>query len=191
MLIRDYRPAIIFVFLFLTVAVFPTHGKEPLDRLFAPLQLGMTLKAFQQAVSSTESREAYLSLLSGERFFKVADEVLPEGLASLSARFYHGRLYKILAAYIPDGLSEENWSEMVDQKMRQYGKIPIQRRPIRERMLEISRWEDDATVYILQREIRMRRFKDKKPGNSFTVSITYLDKPLWDQRVAAESKFLF
>ena len=190
--VRDSRLITILSLLFLAFSPLAAKGEEPLGRSFESLRLGMTLKAFQESVPSIESKEIYLNLLSDERFFRVLDDVLPEGVANLTGRFYHGRLYKILVEYQRDWFAEEDWTQLINEQMQRYGKVAIQRKPIRERMLEIARWEDRSSVHIIQREIRMS-FKDKKPGSSFifTVFVTYLDNPLWNERIAAETGFLF
>ena len=190
--VRDSRLITILSLLFLAFSPLAAKGEEPLGRSFESLRLGMTLKAFQESVPSIESKEIYLNLLSDERFFRVLDDVLPEGVANLTGRFYHGRLYKILVEYQRDWFAEEDWTQLINEQMQRYGKVAILRKPIRERMLEIARWEDRSSVHIIQREIRMS-FKDKKPGSSFifTVFVTYLDNPLWNERIAAETGFLF
>jgi hypothetical protein len=188
--VQDYRLITILSLLFLALSPLAAKGEESLDRSFESLRLGMTLEAFQESAPSIESKEIYLNLLSDERFFRVLDDVLPEGVANLTGRFYRGQLYKISVEYQRDWFAEEDWAQLIDGQMQRYGKVAIQKRPLRERMLEIARWEDRSSVYIIQREIRMS-FKDKKQGNSFAVFVTYLDKPLWDERISAETRFLF
>jgi hypothetical protein len=188
--VRDCRLITILSLLILTLSPLAAKGEEPLDRSFESLRLGMTLQAFQESASSIESKEIYLNLLPDERFFRVLDDALPEGVATLAGRFYHGRLYKISVEYQRDWFTEENWTRLIDGQMQRYGKVAIQKKPLRERMLEIARWEDRSSVYILQREVRMS-FKENKPGNRFTVFVTYLDKPLWNERITAETEFLF
>ncbi len=188
--VRDCHPITILLLLILTLSPLTVKGEEPLDRSFESLRLGMTLQAFQGSVPSIESKEFYLNLLPGERFFKVLDNAVPEGVAALTVRFYQGRLYKILVEYQRDWFVAEDWTQLIDGQMQRYGEVVIQQKPIRERMLEIARWEDRTSIYIIQREIRMS-FKEKKMAKSFAVFVTYLDKPLWDKRIAAETQFLF
>jgi hypothetical protein len=177
--------------LFLLI-LFPavTSAAEPIDRQFESLRLGMTPQDFQKAFSSQEHNDLYLNLLPGERVFAVTETALPKGMMGLTGRFFHDRLYKISVEYTRDGFSEEAWNAMVSRQMERYGRVPVQQQPIGERINEIIRWEDDATVFILQRELRIR-FQEKKMVKSFSVLITYLDKAIWEERLKAEAEFLF
>ena len=82
------------------------------------------------------------------------------------------------------------WARFIDIRTERFGEADIQRRRIRERILENARWEDKSTAYIVQREIRFK-FQDQEVGKQFQVFLTYLDKVLWDQRTSAEMQFLF
>ena len=160
-----------------------------IERQFGSLVLGMTVEAFRKAAPSLELKEAYLNLLPDERFLSVMDVALPKGVVQLTGRFYRDRLYKISVEYARDGFDEEAWTSMVSRQMERYGKVPIQRQPIGERINEIIRWDDGSTVLILQRELRMR-FEQKKLVKSFGVFVTYLDQSVWKERLEAEMELL-
>ena len=180
-------PLLLFVLI-----LFPSAAPavEPIDRQFESLRLGMTPQDFQKAFPAQEHRDLYLGLLPGERVFAVTETALPQGVASLTGRFFHDRLYKISVEYARDRFDEEVWKSLVSRQMDRYGRVPVQQQPIGERINEFIRWEDGATVYILQRELRIR-FEQKKMVKNFSVFFTYLDKSIWDERLKAEAEYLF
>jgi hypothetical protein len=163
----------------------PAGAVEPLGRKFDSIRLGITVKAFLKIVPGEEHKDLYLDLVEGERVFEVPETSLPKGIARLNARFFKDRLYKISVEHTRDSLTEEAWASLLDRLSKRHGKVPAQQQPMRESVYEIHRWEDPATVYILQREIRMRK-KDEKLVSGFTVFDTYLDKPIWEERLQAE-----
>jgi hypothetical protein len=163
---------------------------RPLDRSLQSIRLGMTPEAFGEAVPSVEMEQMYLNLLPGERFLKVKEDVLADGIAQFTGRFYLEQLYKITVEYNENWMDDEAWRDLLQEKMEQHGKVPVEEMPVREGIFQSARWEDDATIYILRRQVRLR-FKDKKLVNQTTVFVTYLDKTLWAARSRAETEGLF
>jgi hypothetical protein len=158
---------------------------EPIGRSFESLQLGMTDEAFLAAVPSVEMRDTYLNLLPEERFFRVKSDVLPKGVAELTAHLYKGRLYKIQVAYVEDWFDDAAWNSMVESGNNRYGKAESDQRQLGEGLMQLARWEDKTTVYIIRRQIKPR-FRDQKFVKESTVYVTYLDQALWDERLRAE-----
>jgi hypothetical protein len=170
---------------FLLSPAFPSDAAEPLDRSFESLKLGMTDEAFLAAAPSVEMRDAYLNLVPDERFFRVKGEALPKGVAELAVHLYRGHLYKIAIAYVENWFDDTAWDSMVESGNRRYGKAQSDQRQLGEGLMQLARWEDKATVYIIRRQMKPR-FRDQKFVKQSTVYITYLDKALWDERLRAE-----
>ena len=163
---------------------------EPLDRSFQGCRLGMSPEELRQAAPVVEMKDFYLSLLPGERFFRVKGESLPEGVRQLSCRIYQDRVFKISVEYEQNWLDDEGWDAMLADAMERYGKVPLMQKDLREKIYQNVRWEDSSSIYILRRELRLR-FKDKKFLNQSTLYKVYLDKPLWEKRTKAEMDMLF
>ena len=163
---------------------------EPLDRSFQACRLGMSPEELRKAAPVVEMKDFYLSLLPGERFFRVKAESLPEGVRQLSCRIYQDQVFKISVEYEQNWFDDEGWDAMLTDAMERYGKVPLMRKDLRDKIYQNVRWEDSASIYILRRELRLR-YKDKKISNRSTLYKVYLDKPLWEKRTKAEMDMLF
>lgn len=180
-------PRIVFflVFFLALFRVMTVGAGELLERSFENLQLGMSAKAFLETVPSVEMRDEYLNLLPDERFFRVKEAARPKGVAQWTAHLYKERLYKISVEYAEGWFDDPAWDSMIRSGNQKYGTAPIDQRQLGEGLMQLARWEDDATVYIIRRQIKPR-FQDKKLVKVSTVYITYLDKVLWNERQRAE-----
>lgn len=166
------------------LAVAP-RAAEPLDRDFAGILVGMTVQEFLSSVGGLEHEEMFQGLIPGERLFEVAAEKLPAHVKQIGCRFYEDRLYKIAIEFNASFSEEKGWDQLMEDGTRRFGKIKIEQRPIRNGRQETARWEDPATAYILTRSLAFR-FKDKKLVETGQVVAVYLDRALWDRRLAAE-----
>ena len=180
------------LFLLLPAVAESTYAEEmaTLERNLQTLHLGMTPQAFQEAVPSDEMKKMYLSLLPGEQFFTVKEEALMEGIVELTGRFFNKKLFKITVGYAQDWYDESSWDALISEYLEKYWEVPLEERMMREGKIQIARWEDSSTVYILRRQVKLR-FKESKLINKSTVVRTILDKVLWDKRVKAENDRMF
>ncbi|MBI5197417.1 MAG: hypothetical protein HZA19_02290 [Nitrospirae bacterium] len=165
----------------------PTIAAEPLDRFSGPLTLGMSVDALQKAVQVDEKKDAYLGLMAGERYFIVRPGSLPPGVQKMDCTSFGGKVYKITLLYTPDFIRKISWETLMVRYSDRYGKVPLKQAPLGERkVLEISRWEDPATIFILKRE-RTATFPGSKSPPPVPVIIeTYLDQALWQERFQLE-----
>ena len=179
-----------FFFLFLFSGLSAAQSKEPIDRSFGPIKLGLNPTALQEVVPSIENNAMYLGLIPGERFFEVVEAALPEGVVSVSSQFYKERLYKISVEFGKNWFSDDEWEALVEKEREEYGHVSMERKQIAEAVHEIVRWEDESTVYILRRELKTR-IRNKKFFQRSVVSSIRFDKKIWEERVRAESDYLF
>lgn len=179
-----------FFFVFLFSGLSAVQSKEPVDRSFGPIELGLNPTTLQEAVPIIENNAMYLGLIAEERFFEVVEAALPKGVVSVSSRFYKGILYKISVEFDINWFSDDEWQTLVEKEQEIYGHVSIERKQIAESANEIVRWEDESTVYILRRAIKVR-FKNKKVVQNSVVYSIRFDKKIWEERSRAESSFLF
>jgi hypothetical protein len=158
-----------------------------LERGVPPVVLGMTVEEFQKKVQHTERTDFGLGLVEDERVFEVAKAALPQDVAAMHCRFFHGKLYRIAVEYSVTRFTEEAWKQHLDERMKQYGTVPVDRRQIGERIIEVWRWDDGITAVIYQKENRIR-FESQKMVKRFTISTIYLHNALWDERFALEEQ---
>jgi hypothetical protein len=184
------QPTVLFVFTALLICPSSAVPAQPLERTLQTVHLGMSPEDFQKAVPSIEMNELYMSLLPGERFFKVREDVLTEGIAEFTGRFYEEKLYKITVEYSQSWFEDEDWDALVRERMEKYGEVPIQEMQIRDGMFQTARWEDSVTVNIIRRQVQLR-FKDNALAPKSTIFLVYLDKVLWEKRSKVESGGLF
>lgn len=187
-----FKPLIsnFFFVLFLFFGLSAAQSKEPVDRSFGPIELGLNPTTLHEVVPLIENNAMYLGLIAGERFFEVVEEALPDGVVSVSNRFFKEKLYKISVEFDKNWFSDDEWQTLVEKEQEIYGHVSIERKQIAESVHEIVRWEDESTVYILRRALKVRFRNKKVVQNSVVYSIRF-DKKIWEERGRQESNFLF
>ena len=159
------------------------EAAEPLDRSSGRLSLGMSVDALQKAVQVDEKKETYLSLAEGERFFVVRPVSLPPDVQNMDCKTFHGKLYKITVLYTPDFIAKTPWDILFSRYSDRYGKVPVKHERLGERkMLDILRWEDPQTIFILKRERTAPSSRSKSSPPPPVLIATYLDQALWQER---------
>jgi hypothetical protein len=173
--------------LFYFSSLLPSFAAEPLDRSWGDLELGMSVEALQKKVQVEEITGGYLGLLEGERYFKVQPSSLPPNVLSLDCQTFKDKLYKINVLYHPEYITRTTWEAILHRYTGRYGKVPAQLSPLGERkMLEILRWEDIETIFILKREKNAKIPGSRRPPDPPVVIETYLDQSLWQERFQKE-----
>lgn len=162
-----------------------TPAAAPIDRAIGSVRLGMTVEAFQKAVTSSEQTGSNPGLIEDERSFEVRRESRGPEIRLMGCRFLHGRLYRITAEYREGFFDEARWDELLKTNMERYGKAPVESKTLGERPFEFVQWDDSQTRLVLQRELRMR-FESKQLVKRFGVVVILLDQALWKERQEAE-----